>query len=283
MKVLVVFTLTLFLSSCVAIKESISYRNVFKKLASIDYDFNKKEVVKYGDHNKEYFIFYEPKVVIHSDIIYFIHGGGWRSGSPEEFEYIAYYFNNLGYRVVLTAYPLISDVNSSQMSKSILNSYLHMYNRYVVNHEKVILGGASAGAHLAISLFLDNYYLIEFEKSVSKIFSISGVLDFNSCENFFINKLINNLTEKDKELKFKLNPFNKLDKSKFFDTYLIYSTIDGVVEFENSISFGNKAAKFGSNVKYLEFNHYTHDESYTYPFIEDSIMLTDFKNWLIKK
>lgn len=283
MKVFTIFIITLLLCSCVAIRESISYKSVFKKLDNIEHNFYKKEVVKYGDRSREYYIFYEPEIVRSSSIIYFIHGGGWKSGSPEEFEYIANYFNNLGYRVILTAYPLISGVDYRLMSKSIFNSYMHVYDRFMINNEKIILGGASAGAHLATMFYLDNYNLDEVSNSVSKIFSLSGVLDFNECENLLINKLINTLTEKDKELKFKLNPVNRLDESTNLDIFLLFSSSDGVVEYKNSTSFGSKAEIYGSKVKYLELNDYTHDESYTYPFINDSNKLDGFNKWLLNK
>lgn len=281
MKQFIIISLLIVLTSCVAIKEGLSYQNVNKILGNMEFDFSKIEKVQYGELTREYLYYIEPEEITKDELIYYIHGGGWNSGSPEMSFYIADYFNKLGYRVVLTGYPLIYDADIQNMSSSILKSYLYANNSYA-GDDKIILGGASAGAHLAVTLYFDNYNDKDIIGKIDKIFSLSGVLDFNQCDNMIMNGMINDITKKDDDLKDILNPINKLNSGYDVDFLLLYSEKDGIVEFENAKVFGDKADSLGFSVEYIDVTDLKHDESYVFPFIYSDMYLNSFDNWITR-
>lgn len=280
MKQFIIISLLIILTSCVAIKEGLSYQNVNKILGDMEFEFSKIEKFQYGELTREYLYYIEPEEVTRDELIFYIHGGGWNSGSPEKSFYIADYFNKLGYRVVLTGYPLIYEVDINNMNSSILESYLYANKRFAGDN-KIILGGASAGAHLASTLYFDNYN-VKHSGKVDKIFSLSGVLDFNQCDNFVINGMIDDITKDDSILRESLNPINKLNSDEDLDFLLLYSENDGIVEFENATVFGDKAESLGFNVEYIELTSLKHDESYVFPFIYSDMYLRSFDNWITR-
>lgn len=282
MKLFIAINILLGFSSCVAINEGLTHEKVFDSLGKMEYTFYKKEKVKYGDLDKEYYLYFEPKEILEEDLIFYIHGGGWRNGSPEECLYIANYFNNSGYRVVLTGYPLIGDIDINRMNQAVLKSYLNVINKYPSENGKVILGGASAGGNLAVSLYFDNRNMPEINGKVEKIFSLSGVLDFTQSKNFVIRGMINDISNKNSNLENELNPINKLTEGLNLDFLLLYSRKDGIVEYENSINFSEKAKAVGAVVELIDVSPLRHDESYVYPFIYSDMYLSSFDLWLKK-
>lgn len=263
-------------SSCTAINEGLSYKRVYDELSEISFSFHQCEKVEYGDNSREYYLKYSPKTVTKSEVIFFIHGGGWKSGSPEEFEYIADYFTKKGYRVVLAGYPLAPDVNLEEMKNSVMNCYLRVFRDYnAVKNTSFILGGASAGSHLAANLYFDSLkdYFTE-RSSIKSFFSLSGVLDFDKCRNGTIKSLIKRISDVPS------NPVDLLVSESKLRIFLLYSSKDGIVEYENSLSFGKQAYSLGNSVTYLKYDEYTHDESYVYPMLHGDSKLSAFESWL---
>lgn len=275
MKFYSIFLIVIFVSSCTSIKEGISYKKVFKELSSKEFLFAGREKIYYGEHNREYYVKYKPDKQSKRDIIFFIHGGGWKSGSVKQYEYIADYFVDLGYETILINYPLYPDVKLLEMKKSILKAYYKVVEEVdIVNGQRVILGGASAGSHLAANLYYDDLNNVEKRAYIKSFFSLSGVLDFEYCRNMIIKSLIRNVSN------IETNPINHIKPGSDIPAYLIYSKSDGLVNYKNSISFGRHIEEMGANVEYLDLGNYSHDESYVYPFFKHKSRVDSFNKWL---
>lgn len=269
---LIVFIYT----GCTVINEGLSYKRVFNELNDLSFNFHSSEKIKYGSGIKEFYLKLTPETVTKSEVILFIHGGGWRSGSPGEFEYLANYFTKRGYRVVLAGYPLIPEVSLKEMNRSLTKCFLKVYSDFNSNQDtSFILGGASAGSHLAVNLYFKSLKEYEIEKSsIKSFFSLSGVLDFNMCKNSTIKRLIKSISGTPS------NPVSFLDKESNIPIFLLYSVKDGIVEYENSLSFSRKADSLGYSVSHLKYDNYTHDESYVYPMLHEDSKLFSFESWL---
>lgn len=270
--ILIVFTFT----GCTAINEGLSYKRVYDELAELSFNFYNTEKVEYGDDVREFYLKITPESVTKRDVIYFIHGGGWKSGTPQEFEYLAHYFTKKGYRVVLAGYPLVPDVDLKEMNNSLANCFLKVFSDFNSSQDtSFILGGASAGSHLAANLYFDSLNEYEKEKnSIKALFSLSGVLDFDMCKNGTIKGLIKGISDTPS------NPVSLLNNESNLPIFLLYSVKDGIVEYENSLSFSSKAESLGYSVTHLKYVDYTHDESYVYPFLHEDSELSVFESWL---
>lgn len=263
-------------TGCTAIKEGLSYKRVYNELSEISFKFHSKEKISYGVDVREYYLKFTPKLVTSSEVIFFIHGGGWKSGTPEEFEYLADYFVNKGYRVVLAGYPLVPDVNLAEMNSSITKCFLEVYKDFnSVEYTTFTLGGASAGSHLAANLYFKSLNDFEPEKdAIKSLFSLSGVLDFKMCKNGIIKSLIHGISD------IPSNPVELLKSESDLPLFLLFSVSDGVVEYENSLSFARKAETFGHDVTLLKYDNYRHDEAYVYPFLYGDSKISLFESWL---
>lgn len=277
MKLYKIVLLIAVLSSCTLINEDISYNNVNSILGDLEFQWYKSERISYGNNERDYYLYFAPENLESKELVFYVHGGGWKSGAPEESMYIAEYFNDLGYAVVLTAYPLIDQASIEEMNRAIVRSFKNARDRYAGTYESIIIGGASAGGQLAALLYAENK--TEVQPLVSKMFLLSSVLDFNKCDNFVINGMIDTAFNSP-SLKQNLNPVNKADSFKNLDFYIMYSKQDGIVNYENSISFGNTVLNSGAQVLYTEMINLYHDESYVFPFLYKYDELKDFEAWL---
>lgn len=111
--------------------------------------------IKYGSHERQKAdIFMPDNPENASGIIFFIHGGGWHSGDKDDHHADCKHFCNLGYICATMNYRYV-DKNTSVYDEldditSALNTVKQECEKLGCTTEKVILSGASAGAHLAL-------------------------------------------------------------------------------------------------------------------------------------
>ncbi len=95
-------------------------------------------------------------------VLVFIHGGGWRTGSPGEYHFIGRNFAREGYVVVLPGYRLKPDgafPNMLEDSAAALAWVRGHIAEYGGDPERVFVMGHSAGAYNAMMLTLDRQWL----------------------------------------------------------------------------------------------------------------------------
>jgi len=112
----------------------------------------------------------------------FIHGGYWQMNRREDFAIFARAFLEAGWSAALPGYPLAPEATLTQIAAA-LRSALDWFGGNAKSHgiasEKIILGGWSAGAHLA-ALLLDH-------PIVTAGLAISGVYELAPIRDTYLN------------------------------------------------------------------------------------------------
>ena len=126
------------------------------------FDIRPDQIINYRevDGDKLSLHVFYPKSKKQSDklpAILFFHGGAWKSGGPRQFYRHCLYFSRLGLTCVSAQYR-IESVHGTDPRASIQDS--RMAFRYIkqnaqdlnIDPARIVVGGGSAGAHLAASL-----------------------------------------------------------------------------------------------------------------------------------
>lgn len=124
------------------------------------YNFDKAENIvierdiKYTDNNELYLNTYQ-KQNLHCDkmpVLLYLHGGGWVSGSPEGREGFTTQMAAMGFFVISIFYGLspkyshpLPVINTYKALEWLINNM----SKYNLDLDKIVIGGESAGAHLA--------------------------------------------------------------------------------------------------------------------------------------
>ena len=212
----------------------------------------KKQV--YGQHTRNYYLLCEnPHSKPLKKAIFFIHGGGWVLGKPENHLKIAEYFTEQGFLVILPAYRLLQHGDGINILNDIQLAYeaacQQIKNEYP-GIDGIIIGGASAGGNLASLLALTN------ENGLLKIkglFTLSGVLDLNELKpNLILKKYAGSYSSENYK---KLNPINQLlNSQKDFPILCIHGTADAIVPICSTINFADAAQNTCHKIQVFYFN-----------------------------
>ncbi len=111
-------------------------------------------------------------------IVVFIHGGGWRSGDPHDYRFMARALAPQGYAVVLAGYRLYPKARYPGMLEDGAAAL-----RWVADHarglggdpQRVVLMGHSAGAYNAVMLGLDQRWLAAQGLSANALRGVVGL------------------------------------------------------------------------------------------------------------
>ncbi len=111
-------------------------------------------------------------------IVVFIHGGGWHSGDPHDYRFMARALAPKGYAVVLAGYRLFPQARYPGMLEDGASAL-----RWVADHaaalggdpDRVVLMGHSAGAYNAVMLGLDQRWLARERLSANALRGVVGI------------------------------------------------------------------------------------------------------------
>ena len=150
-------------------------------------------------------------------------------------------------------------------------------------HEKVILTGHSAGAHLvtylAYSDLLDN---MGFDKKIIKgVISMSGPINFAECKNDFITRVINGFAVTEESRK-QADPYLYLDDGTEIPILCIHGECDPLVEPANSVSFVNRINEIRDRLGELIIIRDAGHNSIAGLFWKDLDEHTKMDNWVQK-
>lgn len=150
----------------------------------------REEKIEYGPDARQYCLtFYPEGRAVCKHILIFLHGGGWRMGSPEEFRCIGRFFARLGYVTILPAYRLVPDYRFPVQMEDVFAATLRVKQWLAENqglHGKAIIVGQSAGAHLGALLLYNQAEQAKYglhSDDFAGFVSISGPLNFSVCKN----------------------------------------------------------------------------------------------------
>ena len=114
------------------------------------------------DHERHILDVYTPRVKnATTDVVVFIHGGKWKTGSKELFNYVGVNFAEKGKTVVLINYRLTPDVKYEDMAMDCARAVQWVSSQigyYGGDPNKIFLYGHSSGGHLAALISTNNRF-----------------------------------------------------------------------------------------------------------------------------
>lgn len=213
--------------------------------------------VKFGNNLYQYFLFHRPKKnpVTKQNIVIFFHGGGWMFGNPEIISAQAQYLSTQGYISVYSNYRKAPFFSYQEMREDItlcLQKVVELQKEYKLEDKKIVIGGMSAGATLAALLAFQNEELekINFDpKNISGLFLCGPPIDLSVMPWSIPIYLYagNKGSEKFK----KANPVNHFHNNIGFPILFLHGNKDGLVSYQNTLSFLKKNNLLKSQPKQL--------------------------------
>lgn len=110
-----------------------------------------------------------------SDVLIFIHGGGWTGGSKDLYTKLGNNFSKKGITTVINNYRLAPDANFEEMAldcAAVVHWVFQNILKFNGNNKRIFIMGHSAGGHLAALISLNP----EFLKSVGTTDVIQGCI-----------------------------------------------------------------------------------------------------------
>ncbi len=263
------------------IRELNSYSGIGVKMLTYKREI-KATKVNLGSSREVYFLHFEPPVKKHSEIVIYIHGGGWNSKSPRDFEFIGQRIAKEGYECIIMGYRKVPHVHFNQIIndmcieyKSVLK-YLQGKN---IDASRVIVMGSSAGAHLGSLLVYDKElhqkYRIGAKRFVGFI-GLAGPYCFEGKLPWALKQLVSDLFEKDQEWS-EGEPYSRIDLLTADDyelsipMYLIQSDHDGVIDMEHTLVFARKAMEMNIPVTFYKVT----DSKNTHTYYSTAVFFDD--------
>ncbi|WP_395612515.1 alpha/beta hydrolase [Allosphingosinicella sp.] len=113
---------------------------------------------------------FTPAAVRRAPLFIFIHGGGWSFGDKRMAGHMAAHFHGLGYAFASLDYRLVPNANPQQQAEDVAAAIAELVRnaeRLGIDPGRIILGGHSAGAHLAALVGTDPRYLAAHRLPIS--------------------------------------------------------------------------------------------------------------------
>jgi acetyl esterase/lipase len=141
--------------------------------------------VAYGPHPRQYSLVFAPAegAPRRHSTVFFVHGGGWYTGSPEEFTFVGRFLARHGYATVMAGYRLVPEFTYPVQHEDVLAAYatFQAEARGWGLPVRTVVAGQSAGAHLGAFLVGEWQKLAEHNldrANIAGAFFVSGPLDF---------------------------------------------------------------------------------------------------------
>jgi len=220
-----------------------------------------KEKVSYGKHERQYiYICYPEKK--NGKVVFFVHGGGWHIGKPDQHLILAKILTEKGYIVVLPAYRLaLGEHNVLTQREDIALAFQKSREKIETDTKlKWIIGGSSAGGNLSALLAFDEELQSSIDlcsESILGYFSLAGALDISSMrESIALKSYAGKIGSPTFSI---ANPMDRLPSKISFPSLIIQGTDDGLVDPNSTTKFCQKVCSIACNQLEFHFlNHYDH-------------------------
>ncbi|MGM0409405.1 MAG: alpha/beta hydrolase [Bacillota bacterium] len=143
--------------------------------------------IKFGDEDRlKLDIYYsEEKIEEKKKVIFFVHGGSWKSNNKDQFQFIGKNLARRGYIAVLPNYRLVPENRYPTQIKDIAKALKWTednINKYGGDNKNIILSGHSAGGHLAALIGYSDKWQNEYninKENISSLVLLAGVYKFS--------------------------------------------------------------------------------------------------------
>jgi acetyl esterase/lipase len=136
---------------------------------------------KYADAVRHRLDLYVPKGRKDFPVLFFVHGGGWKNGSKDDFEFLGKTLAAQGVGVVTANYRLFPKVKFPANVEDLARAFAWTHRnigKYGGRADRLFVGGHSTGGHLVSLLATDESYLKAHQLTLDDIrgvVSISGL------------------------------------------------------------------------------------------------------------
>ena len=231
------------------LRESLSYFELYRKMFQVKKKY-KPVTVSYGENKEQYFLYYEPDRIISDKIIVWVHGGGWNAGNPKFFDFVGQCVCKQGYRFISLGYRLSPKYKYPCQIEDVCDAYNSAISYMTgkgIDVSKIIVAGASAGAHLSSIMCycrkIQEKYGIDSSSIIGFIGS-GGPYSFRNDQGLTIRLLLGQVFKKGYNRQ-NGEPVVLMDKSQI-PMLLIQSRHDGLIEYACAEDFAEKAEKLGN-------------------------------------
>ena len=200
--------------------------------------------ISYGEHKSQRIILHTPSIADKSTLIVYIHGGGWRSGSPEGFASIGDFFSNQGFVTAMLGYRKVPKFKyPCQIEDVGLGLRKAIDSITEITCDKIVVIGSSSGGHLGALLCLDKELHKKYNLKTDAFLgfcSLSGILSFDDClPNWSFNHLLKGLIRNPSDYHAS-NPINRIKGDEKFSLLCIHGEEDPLVFVNNATTFFEK-------------------------------------------
>ena len=242
----------------------------------------------YGDHERQYLLWYDSQSENRTkNIIFFIHGGGWNKGSPEFFKFIADFFTKLGFITVMPSYRLAPDYQYPDQEIDVFKA-LNKTQKIIDDlnlRKNIIIVGQSAGAQLGALVLLNQKLQKEYKINndfLNGFLSISGPLDLSRpCRTIRAEKYLYGFVPTAQKRK-KANPSNYIYSDFNTPVFCLHGAKDPLVPKDHSIDFIEKVEIETKADTKLDIYENKHHSDLADLFFEEGSANSAVKEWLLK-
>lgn len=232
-----------------SIRENLSYFSLYRKMLKVK-KIVLPEYVSFGKDKQQYFLYYEPEMIISDKIIIWVHGGGWNAGNPRYFDFVGQCVARAGYRFISLGYRLSPKNKYPSQIEDVCLGYkaaIDFLNEKNIDTSKLIVSGPSAGAHLT-SIFCYSKKVQEaMNIDISNILGFIGVggpYSFSVKTSLSVKILLNQLFAREYDRN-EGEPCYLMDKNDI-PMLLIQSKHDGLINYFCAENFQKKAIEIGN-------------------------------------
>ncbi|MEI9903181.1 MAG: alpha/beta hydrolase [Asticcacaulis sp.] len=222
--------------------------------------------VKYGDDPRQGYDVYGPaRPGKPLPLLVFFYGGGWYSGSKNDYVWMGHALAALGYVVALPDYRVFPQVVYPAFLEDNAAAVKHLIAHaadYGADATRLALSGQSAGAYSAVMMALDSQYLGPGDP-VKTCVSISGPYDFYP---FDVKASKDTFGRWPRPLETQPISYARPTKTHFL---FLQSRADKVVGVHNSVNLQAKLLADGDDCRLKLYDGLTHEDTaavYAIPF-----------------
>lgn len=263
-------------------------------LANADIEEGKgRERLFYGKHPRQYYDYYPaPNNSPHPEkVVFFIHGGAWTTGSPQQHRHLSLLLQQEGYSLIFPAYRLTPNYSYQHLQEDIDKALLHslkMLQEQGLHDIQLLLGGVSAGGNLAALLAYDEvrWQTLGLNRAqlLKGMFSVVGAIDTEKMAQTFT---LHEYTGSEEEQSYLLaNPKTWVSPADEFPFLCLHGTKDGLVDYQAAVSFCNEVKLFCPECvdfrTYEGKSHFEVGASWYYRKSDRMGQDTTIINWLAK-
>lgn len=267
-------------------REFFQVPGIVARMVANDPSLPPMERVSYGSHRRNYMLVYEPpkEVKARDEIVFFIHGGGWKVGAPERRRPMVKLLTDLGYAVMLPAYRLTPSVAFPEMHSDIFRSFQEALHHPFAENRRFIIMGESAGANLGALLSYDKEAQKRYEVDsdlILGLISIVGVLDMEPLPDTFV---VRDYSGPRGGAMFKrANPMYLIDEQVDVPVLGVHGDNDGLVPHASAVNFVHYINQLKPGLGEIELvENGTHVSVATDWYLEKNEQQTRILNWMEK-